>query len=172
MNSLVKNTTLRFSRRGSDHAFYEPLDQSYATVGEDNYRKNLTSSRRKVTSVDHETKAFSYKRDRAKKRLIYLQSYNLGSGNTSSRKMLKSRRLKKAAVRVKSVAVSVVSFIRISSITVCKSRLAVNVFSPRPSQASYWVSSFLRSFKFRYTWTIAIPDGILFITSMYWIPRM
>lgn len=134
MNSLVKNTTLRFSRRGSE---YEPLDQSHATVGEVNYRKNLTTSRRKVTSVDHETKGFSYKRDRAKKRLIYLQSYNLGSGNTSSRKMLKSRKLKKVAVRVKSVAVSVVSFIRISSMTVCKSRLAVSVFSPRPrTQAS------------------------------------
>lgn len=137
MNSLVKNTTLRFSRRGSNHALYEPLDQSYAMVGEDNYRKTLTSSRRKVTSVDHETRDFSYKRDRAKKRLIYLQSYNLGPGNTSSTKMLKSRNLKKAAVRVKSVAVSVVSFIRISSTTVCKSRFAVSVFSPRPRQASY-----------------------------------
>ncbi|KAL1817514.1 hypothetical protein ACET3Z_020088 [Daucus carota] len=133
MNSLVKNTTLRFSRRRADlQASYEPLDQSFA---EDDYRQNLTTSRRKVTSVDNETKGLSYKRDRAKKRLIYLQSYNLGSGEMSSRKMLKSRKLNRAAVRVKSVAVSVVSFIRTSSVTVPSYKVKsvhVKSFEPLP----------------------------------------
>lgn len=123
-SKMLRNTTLRFSRR----SLYEPLD------GDDNNYRKITSSRRKVISHVHpgdynKASGNNYKRERAKKRLIFLQSYKLGS---DSGKLLKSRKLKKAAIKVKSVAVSFVSFVRISSLRSCKSGLAISrVFSPR-----------------------------------------
>lgn len=139
MNTLVRNTTLRFSRR-FDHGFlYGPVDEK---IGEDNNCGRISSSRRKVINNQRLRTCFSYRRDRAKKRQIFLQSYKLGSD--TSEKICKSRKLKKAANKVKSVAVSVVSFTRISSLI--RSYNSIRAFSPTRIRACCWGAFFLDGF--------------------------
>lgn len=146
MDSLVKNTTLRFSRR-FDHGFlYEPLDhQSNDKIGDDHIYRKISTSRRKGRL----TTSFSYRRDRAKKRQIFLQSYKLGSDNStttsSSEKICKSRKLKTVANKVKSVAVSVVSFMRASSLRSCKSGLVIRAISRTRIQTCCWFNLFFFS---------------------------
>ncbi|TXG55200.1 hypothetical protein EZV62_020456 [Acer yangbiense] len=128
MNTLVRSTTTRnFSRRFDG---YESLDlNSEAGRHEDHqhHRRNNSSKRRKQPhSV---VKTFSYRRDRARTRQIYLKSYTL----TTSRENLGksgSGKLKKVAIKVKAVAVSVVAFIRMDSFRSCNTRSATDAFSP------------------------------------------
>lgn len=142
MNTLLRNaSTIRLSRRKSGHGLYKPLDQvdHSTTITDDDKYKKISRSRRRVVSYVHrdfynkESSNYysvrNYKRERAKKRLIFLQSYKLGSSD--SEKLFKSRKLKKVAIKVQSVAVSFVSFMRRSSLRSCKSGLAITaVFSP------------------------------------------
>ncbi|KAK8537227.1 hypothetical protein V6N13_042168 [Hibiscus sabdariffa] len=120
MNSLVRNATANFSRRADG---YEPLDQSEepkeGTSGQ--YR---AFSKRRAHSV---LTSLSYRRDRAKKRLIFLRSYNLSAvGDGWGKPKAKPRRqLKKVVVKVKTVVVSLVSFMRIGSLKSCNCRSAI-----------------------------------------------
>lgn len=148
MNTLVRNSTLRRSRR-YDHGFvYAQVDQSPEKIGgEDGNYVRISSSRRKVINVSKLRTSLSYRRDRARKRQIFLQSYNLGGSSSSedtsssSDKNRKSRKLKKAANKVKSVAVSVVSFMSISSLRSNKSRFTVRAFFRTRIQAPTEISS-------------------------------
>lgn len=133
MNTLAKNSTLRRSKRHDHGFFYAQVDQNREKIGEDGkfFRIN---SRRKVINVSKLRTSLSYRRDRARKRQIFLQSYNLSGSSSSedtssaSDKNRNSKKLKKAAEKVKSVAVSVVSFMRISSLRSNKSRFTVRTF--------------------------------------------
>ncbi|KAL3632316.1 hypothetical protein CASFOL_025300 [Castilleja foliolosa] len=60
--------------------------------------------------------AMIYRRDRARKRLIFLQSYKLGSVESSG-KFMKSRKLNKMVVKVKTAMVSVLAFMSAPSST-------------------------------------------------------
>ncbi|KAK8657282.1 hypothetical protein V6N13_035532 [Hibiscus sabdariffa] len=117
MNSLVRNATANFSRRVDG---YEPLDQSEepkeGTSGQ--YR---AFSKRRAHSV---LTSLSYRRDRAKKRLIFLRSYNLSAvGDGWGKPKAKPRRqLKKVVVKVKTV---VVSLMRIGSLKSYNCRSAI-----------------------------------------------
>ncbi|KAG6398440.1 hypothetical protein SASPL_139900 [Salvia splendens] len=54
--------------------------------------------------------SWSYRRDRARKRRIFLQNYKLGYSD--GEKLLRSRKLKKVAVKAKSAVVSALEFVR------------------------------------------------------------
>ncbi|KAK3184190.1 hypothetical protein Dsin_031476 [Dipteronia sinensis] len=128
MNTLVRSTTTRNFSRIFDG--YESLDLNSETGRHEDHQfrriKNLSKRRKQPHSV---VKTLSYRRDRARQRQIYLKSYTL----TTSRENLGqsgSGKLKKVAIKVKAVAVSVVAFIRMDSFRSCNSRSAIDAFSP------------------------------------------
>lgn len=145
MNTLVRNFSLRRSKRRDHGFFYAQVDRSREKIGEDGKFVRICSSRRKVINVSKLTTSLSYRRDRARKRQIFLQSYNLGSSedttSVASDKNRKSKKLKRAVDKVKSVAVSVVSFMRISSLRSNRSRFTVRAFFRTQSQAPSDISS-------------------------------
>lgn len=141
MNTLLRNTPIGFSQsRSSGHGLYEALDQTHGSMGETDIHPKI------ITHLHQDNNAnvsAGYKRQRAKKRLIFLQGYKLGA---DSGKLLNSRKLYKVAVKVRSVAVSFVSFmgfgfLRSSS---CKSGFAItNAISP--TRVPGFCSSFFKN---------------------------
>ncbi|XWS63391.1 hypothetical protein CRYUN_Cryun06bG0092900 [Craigia yunnanensis] len=88
MNTLVRNATSNFSRRVDG---YELLDQNNVRR-EDNPGQYRTFSKRSQSMVA----SFSYRRDRAKKRQIFLRSYKLSAvDDIWEQPRAKSRKLKK-----------------------------------------------------------------------------
>ncbi|KAK9284784.1 hypothetical protein L1049_023961 [Liquidambar formosana] len=130
MNTLVRSTTFSLDRRFDA---YEPLDQSGEMGAEENsgwrtFSKRNKESHKMITS-------FSYRRDRARKRQIFLRTYKLGSVNTSEQST--SGKLKKVFGKVKTVVVTVVAFARIGSLRSWNCRSAVCGSSPVPVRKSY-----------------------------------
>ncbi|KAL8511008.1 hypothetical protein ACS0TY_017728 [Phlomoides rotata] len=114
INTVPRNLTVRFSRIPDDNA----ADQ--------NHGWRIFSTRRSNQNL---MSSWSYRRDRARKRQIFLQTYKLGS--TSSReKLMRSRKLKKMAVSVKSAVVSALAFMRGGTLRSCNSLPAVSASSP------------------------------------------
>ncbi|KAI8551757.1 hypothetical protein RHMOL_Rhmol06G0211400 [Rhododendron molle] len=112
MDSLVRNTTLRFSRR--THAI--PKQKS------DDQRPNMTVS-------------LSFRRERAKKRQIFLRTYNLASSDNydCSQKSSRCLKLKKFGVKVKSVVCSAMLLARFRLSRCCYSPPAISPF-PSPDR--------------------------------------
>ncbi|EYU26143.1 hypothetical protein MIMGU_mgv1a018796mg [Erythranthe guttata] len=73
-----------------------------------------------------------YRRDRARKRQIFLKTYKLGSSIRSGDKLTRSRKLKKMVVKVKSAVLSVLSFMRGGALRSCSSRSAIRASTPAP----------------------------------------
>lgn len=177
MSSLVRNPSLRRSQRSGRGFFYAQVDQSREKIGEDGKFVRITSSRRKVINVAKLRTSLSYRRDRARKRQIFLQSYNLGGSSSSEDtsaspdKKRKAKKLKLAADKVKSVAVSVVSFMRISSFGSSNSRFTVRAFFRARIQAPSDSSSVSSNLDSRFPWieNINIQVHVLqFKFQMYW----
>ncbi|CAI9089460.1 OLC1v1024034C1 [Oldenlandia corymbosa var. corymbosa] len=150
MDTILGNTNFRYSHRRSDG--YEALKPT----GDHNRRKRVgvdhdssddydghgdrrpVSKPRSSTSLRQHPPAvmlssFSYRRNRARQRQIFLQTYKLSSvtnnNNNSSRKS--HPKLKKFVVKVKSMVVSVLSFMRADYLrSSCKSGSAICVTSP------------------------------------------
>ncbi|CAL5394499.1 unnamed protein product [Camellia sinensis] len=123
MNTLVKNATLGLSRRLDG---YEPLDRRGEATGDDNRSGSWRTL--KIEPQQRNTMTtFSFKRERAMKRQIFLRTYKLGSINSPRGKSTCRRELKKVAVKVKSV---VVSFVRFNSFASCNCRSAICASSP------------------------------------------
>ncbi|XVE66217.1 hypothetical protein DITRI_Ditri08aG0062700 [Diplodiscus trichospermus] len=125
MNSLVRNATSNFSRRVDG---YELLDQNNERR-EENLSQYRTFSKTRAQSM---LTSFSYRRDRAKKRQIFLRSYKLSAvGDNREQRKTVSRKLKKMVVKVKTVVVSsVVSFMRMGSLKSCNCRSAICAAAP------------------------------------------
>ncbi|KAL3353103.1 hypothetical protein AABB24_020876 [Solanum stoloniferum] len=120
MTSLVRNTPLHFSRRVDG---YEPLDQPVCTEASmQNDEDRSHSVRRTIMKLKRSVKqsspitlsSISYRRERARKRNIFLQSYKLESS-----KNLRKKKLKKIVLKVKCAMISVFSFMRAHSIKSC-----------------------------------------------------
>lgn len=127
MNTLVRNATSNHSRKADG---YELLDQNDKIREENLGGQFRTFSKKRAQSM---VASLSYRRDRAKKRLIFLRSYQLSTlGDSSSWEQPKtqSRKLKKMVVKVKTVVVSVVSFMRIGSFKSCNFRSAISAVAP------------------------------------------
>lgn len=140
MTSLVLNTPLRFSRRFDR---YEPLDQSIKSHDEPPTRREVgfmgdenscNSDQRRVMKLQKSRRhqrspimlsSFSYRRERARKRHIFLQSYKLESSEN-----LRNRKLKKFVVKMKSAMVSVLSFMRAHTMKSCTSNSKISEASP------------------------------------------
>ncbi|XP_027348494.1 uncharacterized protein LOC113860067 [Abrus precatorius] len=109
MSTLVRNTTLTFSRRSR-----------YELLG--------------LQTKDKMLKSISYRRRRAKQRQIFLTTYKLSSlDNTFGEP--KRPKLKKVAVKVKKIVASVLMFMRTGSFRSCYSRSAISATSsPSPNR--------------------------------------
>ncbi|XVE92782.1 hypothetical protein REPUB_Repub01dG0129500 [Reevesia pubescens] len=70
MNTLVRNATSNFSRRVDG---YEPLDQNNESR-EENLGSHRTFSKRRAQSMAASF-SYTYRRERARKRQIFLRSY-------------------------------------------------------------------------------------------------
>ncbi|KDP24160.1 hypothetical protein JCGZ_25817 [Jatropha curcas] len=113
MDTLVRSyTRTKLSRRLNG---YEPLDgMSKANLGRRTPSKSMMMT--------------SYRVTRAKQRQIFLQSYKLTS--RSELRTSRSRKLKKVVVKVKTVLVSFMSFLRVGASRSCISRSAICTSSP------------------------------------------
>ncbi|XP_014493480.1 uncharacterized protein LOC106755780 [Vigna radiata var. radiata] len=104
MSTLVRNTTLTFSRR---------------------YRYELLGLQ---GNKDKMLKSISYRRRRAKQRKVFLTTYKLSSldNNTFVEPQKPKLKLKKVAVKVKKIMASVLMFMRVGSLRSCASRPAIS----------------------------------------------
>ncbi|KAI3465728.1 hypothetical protein Pfo_022391 [Paulownia fortunei] len=125
MDTVSRNPTVRFSRKAEEYSY----EAESRREGHQNHGWRIFSTRRSSQNLNHMMSSLSYRRDRARKRQIFLQTYKLGS--ISSRgKFMKSRKLKKMVVKVKSAAVSVLTFMRGGAWRSCSSRSAIRASSP------------------------------------------
>lgn len=120
----------------SDHGFlgYKLLNE---TEENGSWR---TFSRRKRGPYNTVTTSLSYKQERAKKRLIFLQSYKFatmddgdgggGGGLGGSCRSTSCKLIKRVMIKVKAVAVSIVSISRIGSLKSCNSPSAICASTP------------------------------------------
>ncbi|KAJ8763805.1 hypothetical protein K2173_003587 [Erythroxylum novogranatense] len=129
MNSLVRSTTSTYSRRLNG---YEPLHPRHDGLFslESPSRKMFSKSRIEPQAL---LTSLSRRRARAKQRQLFLKSYRLSSG--SKLKRSKSSKLKKVVVKVRTVVLSLVSFMRFGAFRSCNARPAIHVSSPmRPAK--------------------------------------
>ncbi|XVE49887.1 hypothetical protein DITRI_Ditri01bG0118300 [Diplodiscus trichospermus] len=118
MNTLVRNATSNFSRRVDGYAL---LNEGK----EENLGEYRTFSKRRAQSM---VASFSYRRDRAMKRQIFLRSYKLSAvDDNREQPKTKLRKLRKMVFKVKSAMVSVISFMRIGSLRSSNCRSAISV---------------------------------------------
>ncbi|KAL8228499.1 hypothetical protein R6Q57_016083 [Mikania cordata] len=133
MNTISRTTTLRRINRGI--TAYEHLDKT----AKEGRRWRAFSTRRTITTLgklktqNHETtmSPVHERHDRARRRHIFLQGYEL-SMYTTKQKLRSEIKLKKAIVKVKTMVVSVLSFMRAASLNKCNSKSAINVSSATP----------------------------------------
>jgi hypothetical protein len=104
MDTLVRNTTLTFSRR-----------YKYEVLGLQGKEKTL--------------KSISYRKRRAKQRKIFLTTYKLSSLNNFVVEPKKPK-IKRVAVKVKKIVNSVLLFMRTGSFRSCSSKSAISASSP------------------------------------------
>ncbi|KAK2379808.1 hypothetical protein QL285_067570 [Trifolium repens] len=107
MDTLVRNTTLTFSRR-----------YKYEVLGLQGKEKTL--------------KSISYRKRRAKQRKIFLTTYKLSSLNNFVEP--KKPKIKRVAVKVKKIVNSVLLFMRTGSFRSCCSKSAISASSPVPTR--------------------------------------
>ncbi|OMP07857.1 hypothetical protein COLO4_06995 [Corchorus olitorius] len=125
MSFLVRNATSNFSRRVDG---YELLDQIEETREENLGHHNRTFSKRRAQSV---VASFSYRRDRARKRQIFLRSYKLSTVDDNwGRPKTRSDKAKNIVVKIKAVVISVVSLMRMGSFKSCSCRSAICAAAP------------------------------------------
>lgn len=117
MDTFVRNPTRRFSSR-SEFFDEEKCDNGWKMFSRRTIRLNKS----------YVMNSFSVRRERARKRHIFLQTYKLSS--LHSRENFRTRKLKKFAVKVKSAVMSVLSFMRGGALKSCNSRSAVCASSP------------------------------------------
>ena len=112
-----------------DHGFkgYKILDRT--ETGSEENGSWRTFSRRKRVPYNMVT-SLSYRQERAKKRQIFLQSYKLAAIDGALGGSKTSSKLKKVMIKMKEVAVSIVSITRIATLKSCNSPSAICASSP------------------------------------------
>lgn len=114
MEAVSRNATVRFSRMSEEYHSYDG-----GARGGGGWR--IFSTRRSNHNL---MTSWSYRRDRARKRQIFLQTYKLGN-DSSDEKLMRSRKLKKMVVRVKTAVVSALAFMGGGALRSCNSRAAI-----------------------------------------------
>lgn len=138
MDTLVRNTTLSLSSRRRFDG-YEELERNQGRV--------RTFSKRKKEAHHHHNRgmraSFSYRQHRAKQRQIFLKSYKLAPVDAIRRRSWSSEpKSNRLVLKVKKAVVSIVSLLRIGSVSSflrssCHSPSAVRASSPAPSVKGY-----------------------------------
>ncbi|KAI3795352.1 hypothetical protein L1987_38004 [Smallanthus sonchifolius] len=134
MNTIARTTTLR--RINCGITSYEHLDPT-AKQGRRwrafYTRRTIALGRLKTQNNDTSaTMSPVYeKRDRARRRHVFLQGYSLSMYSTKE-KLRSEIKLHKAVVKVKRLVVSVLSFMRAASLNKCNSKSAIDVSSATP----------------------------------------
>lgn len=139
MNNITRNATLRRMNRGITS--YEHLDKSTKPSG----RWRAFSTRRttrlsilKTQDYDTTMSPVHERRDRARRRHIFLQGYELSKYATKE-KLRSQIKLKKAMVKVKRMVVSVLSYVWVASLNKCNSKSAINVSSAAHIRRCFWI---------------------------------
>ncbi|KAG8364679.1 hypothetical protein BUALT_Bualt18G0023600 [Buddleja alternifolia] len=126
MNTYSRNPTVHFSGKVDEYSH----EAQRRTESHENHGWRMFSTRRGNQTINHMMRSLSYRRDRARKRQIFLRTYKLGSTTKSDEKLMKSRKLKKMVVEMKSAVVSVIAFMRGGALRSCDSRSAIHASSP------------------------------------------
>ncbi|KAJ9177077.1 hypothetical protein P3X46_012329 [Hevea brasiliensis] len=122
MNTLVRSATTSLSRRLNG---YEPLDHNYDAFNRPENLGRLTASKPRNVSAHPGMASFGYRVAKAKQRQMFLQSYKLASRSKLRRS--RSGKLKKVVVKVRTIVVSLVSFLRLGASRSCSSRSAISI---------------------------------------------
>ncbi|KAI3736177.1 hypothetical protein L6452_15713 [Arctium lappa] len=136
MNTISRTTTLR--RLNPRFTAYEPLDKTTKQG-----RGWRAFSTRRTSTAFGQIKTQNYndqdqttmspvsdRRDRARSRHIFLQGYKLSMYTTQGKLKSDHMKVKKAMVKVKTMVVSVLSFMRAASLKRCNSKSAIAASSP------------------------------------------
>ncbi|KAL0406183.1 UNVERIFIED_CONTAM: hypothetical protein Slati_3932200 [Sesamum latifolium] len=126
MNTISRNPTVRISRRAKEYSYEaeERRDSHH------NHGWRIFSRRRSSQSLSGLRSSWSYRRERARKRQIFLQTYKLGSISSRGKFEGSGRKLEKMVVKVKSAMISVLAFVRGGALRSCESRSAIRAASP------------------------------------------
>lgn len=139
MNTIARTTTL--SRLNRRFTAYEHLDKtSKQSRGWRAFSTRRTTVFGQVKTQNYDTtmSPVCNKRDRARSRHIFLQGYKLSMFSTKE-KLRSKIKLKKAMVKVKTLMVSVLSFMQAASLNKCNSKAAIAISSPSPVHRScFW----------------------------------
>ncbi|KAK4420470.1 hypothetical protein Salat_1997400 [Sesamum alatum] len=127
MNTVSRNPTVRISRRAEEYS-YEAEERR--DVGPQKHGWRIFSTRRSSQNLSRMTSSWSYRRERARKRQIFLQTYKLGSISSRGKFQRSGRKLKKIVLKVKSAVVSILAFVRGGALRSCESRSAIRAASP------------------------------------------
>ncbi|KAL7142167.1 hypothetical protein ABFS83_08G105700 [Erythranthe nasuta] len=127
MNTFTRNSTVRLIGKDDSYEAEEKRRERHIQI----HGWRIFSTSRNNQSMMMMT-SLSYRRDRARKRQIFLKTYKLGSSIRSGDKLMRSRKLKKMVVKVKSAVLSVLSFMRGGALRSCSSRSAIRASSPAP----------------------------------------
>lgn len=131
-----------FSRPRSSHKEqYSPYHSMGDSFGQGTFSRPRSQKQQHRQSPLMMNYSFSYRRNRARQRQIFLQTYKLGSTDSSGKSGV--RKLKKFVVKVKTVVVSVLSFMRADTLKSCNSGSAICASSP--SRISRFCWSFILS---------------------------
>ncbi|KAL0307484.1 UNVERIFIED_CONTAM: hypothetical protein Scaly_2981600 [Sesamum calycinum] len=126
MNTVSKNPTVRISRRAEEYSH----EAEERRDGHHNHGWRIFSRRRSSQNLSGMTSSWSYRRERARKRQIFLRTYKLGSISSRGKFERSGRKLKKMVVKVKSAMVSILAFVRGGALRSCESRSAIRAASP------------------------------------------
>ena len=148
MNTLMRiRSTTRSLNCGFD-GYNEPLMDRHGQEvrEEDSHGRREFSKVRKEQPQYHNymVHSLSYKRDRARKRRIFLKTYKLEKLGTP-----RPRKIRKMVVKkVKKAVVSVVSFMRLGSLSPCSCRFSIYTSSPLHCKCCWIFFFFFLWFKF------------------------
>jgi hypothetical protein len=130
MNTLMRIRSATRSRNCGSDGYNEPLMDRHGQEvrEEDSHGRREFSKVRKEQPQYHNNMvhSLSYKRDRARKRQIFLKLYKLEKLGTP-----RPRKIRKMVVKkVKKAVMSVVSFMRLGSLSPCSCRFSIYTPSP------------------------------------------
>ncbi|KAL8045321.1 hypothetical protein ABFS82_08G107600 [Erythranthe guttata] len=128
MNTFTRNSTVRLIGKDDSYEAEERRREAHIQI----HGWRIFSTSRNNQNMMMMTTSLSYRRDRARKRQIFLKTYKLGSSIRSGDKLTRSRKLKKMVVKVKSAVLSVLSFMRGGALRSCSSRSAIRASTPAP----------------------------------------
>lgn len=132
MNTLVRSATTSLSRRLNGYEALDHYCDAFNRPENLGGRTPASKPRNVHASTTHPAgmASLGYRIAKAKQRQIFLQSYKLASRSKLRRS--RSGKLKKVVVKVRTIVVSLVSFLRLGTSRSCSSRSAISISISSP----------------------------------------